>query len=187
MPKLDHISHPINLPDGVSATISGNDVTLAKDGKSLTREFRHPRLEVRDSSGGIEVFCDLPRRKEKALAGTWAAHLNNMARGVDSGFTYKLRAVYSHFPMTIKVQGNEMTITNLFGEKVPRIAKLPWGSGDNDEVQVKVSNKTEITVSGADREKVGQTAANIERACHIKKRDRRVFQDGIYIWSKGEE
>ncbi|MEC8954559.1 MAG: 50S ribosomal protein L6 [Candidatus Thermoplasmatota archaeon] len=185
MPKLDMISHSINLPEGVTATIAGHDVTLAKDGKSLTREFRHPRIEVRDSSDGIEVFCNLPRRKEKALAGTWAAHLNNMARGVDSGFKYKLKAVYSHFPMTIKVQGNEMTITNLFGEKVPRVAPLPWsGSG---EVVVEVSNKTDITVSGADREKVGQTAANIERACRIKKRDRRVFQDGIYIVSKGNE
>jgi len=184
MPKLDMITHSINLPDGVTANISGNDVTLSKDGKSLTREFRHPRIEVRDSSDGIEVFCNLPRRKEKALAGTWAAHLNNMARGVDSGFEYKLKAVYSHFPMTIKVQGNEMTITNLFGEKVPRVAALPWSPA---EVEVKVSNKTEITVSGADREKVGQTAANIERACRIKKRDRRIFQDGIYIVSKGNE
>ncbi len=158
MPKLDKISHTIDLPEGVSATLAGNDVTLAKDGKSLTREFRHPRLEVRDSSEGIEVFCNLPRRKEKALAGTWAAHLNNMARGLDSGFEYKLKAVYSHFPMTIKVQGNQMTITNLFGEKVPRVAALPWSPAD---VEVKVSNKTDITVTGADREKVGQTAANI--------------------------
>tara|TARA_B100000029_G_scaffold194226_2_gene192258 strand:+ start:3144 stop:3698 length:555 start_codon:yes stop_codon:yes gene_type:complete len=184
MPKLDKISHTIPLPEGVSATVAGHDVTLAKDGKALTREFRHPRVEVRDSSDGVEVFCNLPRRKEKALAGTWAAHLTNMARGVDSGFEYKLKAVYSHFPMTIKVQGNEMTITNLFGEKVPRRAALPWSPA---EVEVKVSNKTDITVTGADREKVGQTAANIERACHIKKRDRRVFQDGIYIVSKGDE
>ena len=184
MPKLDKISHTITLPEGVSATLAGHDVTLAKGDKSLTREFRHPRLEVRDYSEGIEVFCNLPRRKEKALAGTWAAHLNNMARGLDSGFEYKLKAVYSHFPMTIKVQGNEMTITNLFGEKVPRVAALPWSPAD---VEVKVSNKTEVTVTGADREKVGQTAANIERACHIKKRDRRVFQDGIYIVSKGDQ
>jgi len=184
MPKLDMISHKINIPEGVAVTLTGNDVTFVKDGKSLTREFRHPRLEVRNSTEGLEVFCNLPRRKEKALAGTWAAHLNNMARGLDSGFEYKLKAVYSHFPMTLKVQGNEMIITNLFGEKVPRVAALPWSPAD---VEVKVQNKTEVTVSGADREKVGQTAANIERSCHIKKRDRRVFQDGIYIISKGNE
>jgi large subunit ribosomal protein L6 len=99
-----------------------------------------------------------------------------------AGFEYKLKAVYSHFPMTIRVNGNQMTITNLFGEKVPRVAALPWSPA---EVEVKVQNKTDVTVSGADREKVGQTAANIERSCRIKNRDRRVFQDGIYIVSKG--
>ena len=182
MPKLDHIAHKISLPEGVTAAVNGNDVTVAKDGNSLTREFRHPRIEVRDSSGELEVFVNLPRKKEKALAGTWAAHLTNMARGVDSGFEYKLKAVYSHFPMTIRVNGNQMTIANLFGEKVPRVAALPWSPA---EVEVKVQNKTDVTVSGADREKVGQTAANIERSCRIKNRDRRVFQDGIYIVSKG--
>jgi large subunit ribosomal protein L6 len=105
-----------------------------------------------------------------------------MARGVDEGFEYRLKAVFSHFPMSLKVDGNQFTINNLFGEKVPRVAALPWSPA---EVEVRVENKTDVVVKGADREKVGQTAANIERACKIKKRDRRVFQDGIYIVSKG--
>ena len=70
----------------------------------------------------------------------------------------------------------------MLGEKVPRVAALPWTPAD---VQVKIENKSDVVVSGADREKVGQTAANIERACKVKKRDPRVFQDGIYIISKG--
>jgi large subunit ribosomal protein L6 len=105
-----------------------------------------------------------------------------MALGIDEGFEYRLKAVFSHFPMSLKVDGKQLTINNLFGEKVPRVAKLPWSPS---EVEVRVENKTDVVVRGADREKVGQTAANIERACIIKKRDRRVFQDGIYIVSKG--
>jgi large subunit ribosomal protein L6 len=69
-------------------------------------------------------------------------------------------------------------VNNYFGEKVPRAAKIL------DGVNVKVSNKTEITVSGIDKEAVGQTAANIERCTTIKNRDRRVFQDGIYLLNK---
>ena len=182
MVKLDKIAHLIALPDGVSASLDGDNVTIVKEGNSVSREFRHPRLEINQVVGGLEVFCNLPRRSERALAGTWNAHLNNMVKGVDSGFEYRLQAVYSHFPMTIKVQGNKLTVTNLFGEKVPRVAKLPWSPG---EVEVRVENKTDILVKGSDREKVGQTAANIERSCAVKKRDRRVFQDGIYIVSKG--
>ncbi len=184
MPALDSLTHKIPLPDGVSASIEDGSVTISKDGASITREFRNSRLSISVDDKSITVFCDLPRRKHKAIAGTWHAHLRNMVRGIDTGFEYKLKAVYSHFPMTLKVEGNTMTITNLFGEKVPRKAVLPWTPS---EVQVKIENKTDVTVTGSDREKVGQTAANIERACKIKKRDRRVFQDGIYIVSKGEE
>lgn len=182
MPKLAHISHSIALPEGASASIDGDVVTISKDGQSLSREFRHHKVEVRTDEGALEVFINLPRRSDKALAGTWAAHLRNMARGVDEGFEYRLKAVFSHFPMSLKVDGNQFTINNLFGEKVPRVAALPWSPA---EVEVRVENKTDVVVKGADREKVGQTAANIERACKIKKRDRRVFQDGIYIVSKG--
>ena len=182
MPKLDHISHSIALPEGASASIAGDVITVSKDGQSLSREFRHHKVEVRAVNGDLEVFVNLPRRSDKALAGTWAAHLRNMALGVDEGFEYRLKAVFSHFPMSLKVDGKQMMINNLFGEKVPRVAKLPWSPA---EVEVRVEKKTDVVVRGADREKVGQTAANIERACRIKKRDRRVFQDGIYIVSKG--
>ena len=182
MPKLDHISHSIALPEGASASIAGDVITVSKDGQSLSREFRHHKVEVRAVNGDLEVFVNLPRRSDKALAGTWAAHLRNMALGIDEGFEYRLKAVFSHFPMNLKVDGKQMIINNLFGEKVPRVAKLPWSPA---EVEVRVENKTDVVVRGADREKVGQTAANIERACRIKNRDRRVFQDGIYIVSKG--
>ena len=185
MPKLDHISHSIALPEGASASIDGDVITVSKDGQSLSREFRHHKVEVRAVNGDLEVFVNLPRRSDKAIAGTWAAHLRNMTHGIDEGFEYRLKAVFSHFPMNLKVDGKQMIINNLFGEKVPRVAKLPWGSGSDDEVQVDIKHKTDVIVRGADREKVGQTAANIERACRIKKRDRRVFQDGIYIVSKG--
>ena len=182
MPKLAHISHSIALPEGASASIDGDVVTISKDGQSLSREFRHHKVEVRTGERALEVFINLPRRSDKALAGTWAAHLRNMVRGVDEGFEYRLKAVFSHFPMSLKVDGNQFTINNLFGEKVPRVAAMPWSPAEGE---VRVENKTDVVVKGADREKVGQTAANIESACKIKKRDRRVFQDGIYLVSKG--
>jgi large subunit ribosomal protein L6 len=97
-----------------------------------------------------------------------------MVKGVTDGFTLNLKAFYSHFPMTMQANGDTFTVNNYFGERVPRTAKIL------DNVEVKVSNKTEITVTGIDKEAVGQTAANIERCTTVKNRDRRVFQDGIY-------
>ena len=185
MAVMDRIIHEINLSEGVNASLSSDGLVTITGGRgSVSREFIHSKVIVQQSnSGGLIVSCDLPRRKEKAMCGTWAAHLRNMNKGVSEGFTYKMKAVYSHFPMTLKVDypNKRFVVNNYFGEKVPREANLPWPESD---VKVEVKNKTEVVVSGNDKEKVGQTSANIERCCTVKKRDRRVFQDGIYLVEK---
>ena len=179
MVKLDRIEHIVTIPEGVTASISEDGVvTIVGPKGSLSREFVSTRLDLLQDGSGLIVRIDLPRRKEKALAGTWNAHLNNMVKGVTEGFTYHLKAFYSHFPMTLAVQGQTFVVNNYFGERVPRRSDILPG------VEVKVSNKVEVTVSGIDKESVGQTAANIERSTTVKNRDRRVFQDGIYRLSK---
>ena len=184
MVKLDQVRHVVTLHEGASVSIVGTSVTVSGAEQSITRDFSHKKVNVSEVEGSIIVQCDLPRRKEKAIAGTWRAHLTNMVTGVTEGFEYRLKAVYSHFPMSLSVNGNTFQINNLFGEKVPRKADLKWTPSD---VQVRVENKVDVIVTGADREKVGQTAAIIERACRIRRRDRRVFQDGIYITQKGKK
>lgn len=182
MVKLDQIRHEIALPEGVSASVDGKTLTVTGEKGELSRTYDHPKANVSVDGTTVVVQCDLPRRKDKAICGTWRAHINNMTYGVSEGFEYRLKAVYSHFPMTLNVSGTEFEIKNLFGEKVPRIAKLKWPLS---EVNIKIEGKSDVIVSGMDREKVGQTAAIIERACRIRRRDRRIFQDGIYIVSKG--
>ena len=182
MVKLDKIRYEIDMPEGVSASLDEVGLTVNGPNGSVSREFTHKKVNVSVNGSQIAVQCELPRRKEKAISGTWRAHINNMVVGVTDGFEYRLKAVYSHFPMTISVQGSTLEVKNLFGEKVPRQAALKWTPS---EVEVKVENKVDVVVTGCDREKVGQTAAIIERSCKIRGRDRRVFQDGIYIVSKG--
>ena len=179
MVKLDRIEHIVTIPEGVSATISEDGVVTVTGPKgSLSRTFQSSYIQLFQDGSGLVVRVDVPRRKQRAMAGTWNAHLNNMVKGVTDGFTYNLKAFYSHFPMTLAVNGNTFTVNNYFGERVPRTAEIL------QNVDVKVTNKVEITVSGIDKESVGQTAANIERCTTVKKRDRRVFQDGIYLLSK---
>jgi len=81
------------------------------------------------------------------------------------------------FPIKTSVEGNEFVIQNFLGERSPRKAKIL----ENVKVETMGDN---VTVSGIDKEKVGQTAANIERATKVKHRDIRVFQDGVYLISK---
>ena len=179
MVKIDTIEHIVTIPEGVTASISEDGVvTIAGPKGSLSREFVSTRIDLLQDGNGLLVRSDLPRRKEKALAGTWNAHLNNMVRGVTEGFTYHLKAFYSHFPMTLAVQGETFVVNNYFGERVPRRSDILSG------VEVKVNNKVEVVVSGIVKENVGQTAANIEKCATVKNRDRRVFQDGIYLINK---
>jgi len=74
----------------------------------------------------------------------------------------------------MKIDSGRLLINNFLGEKNPRVAViLP-----NVDVQLKGAK---ITVTSADKDAAGQTAANIEKATKIRNRDRRIFQDGIYI------
>ena len=106
-----------------------------------------------------------------------AAHIKNMITGVTKGFTYKLKIVFTHFPVQVTVEGDKVVIRNFLGERAPRVAKIMPG------VKVEVT-KEDVIVKGIDIEAVGQTAANIEQATRIKEKDLRVFLDGIYIYEK---
>jgi large subunit ribosomal protein L6 len=112
------------------------------------------------------------------MVGTFEAHAKNMCRGVSEGFEYRMKVVYSHFPIQLKLQGQRLEIANFLGEKKARYADIAEG------VTAKVAND-EVVLTGIDREKVGNTAANIEHATHIRNRDPRVFQDGIYMVQRG--
>jgi large subunit ribosomal protein L6 len=102
-----------------------------------------------------------------------------MITGVKKGFTYKLKIVFSHFPISVKVQGNTVLIENFTGERNPRRAKIV---GD---AKVKVVGD-DVIVQGINLEDVSQTAANIEQATKVRRKDPRVFLDGIYLYEKSE-
>jgi large subunit ribosomal protein L6 len=106
--------------------------------------------------------------------GAIRAHVLNMISGVREGFEIKLKIVYMHFPFTVKVTGNEISVSNFLGEKTPRKTRLIG----NCKVEIKGD---EIIVTGIDKENVGETASNLEKVTRIKSRDRRVFQDGIFM------
>ncbi len=178
MVLIPEIREQIMLPDNVTATIENNILTVKGEKGELKRFFSHPKIDIKINGNTIEVYSKNVRRKEKALIYTFIAHIKNMIKGVTEGFEYKMKTVFSHFPIKTSVEGDEFVIENFLGERSARRAKILEGVS----VEIKGEN---ITVSGIDKEKVGQTVANIERATHVKNRDIRVFQDGVYRVSRG--
>ena len=175
---LPEVNEKINLPEGVTATFENNILTIKGEKGENSKVFSHPKINIKLNGNIIEINSKNVRRKDKAIIGTFVAHINNMTKGVTQGFEYQMKTVFSHFPIKTIVEGNKFIIQNFLGERSPRSAKIING--------VKVDIKGEdISVTGIDKEKVGQTVANIERATKVKKRDIRVFQDGVYRISKG--
>jgi large subunit ribosomal protein L6 len=174
---MAEIKEEIKVPEGIELKLSGKTVEVSGPKGKLTRRFDIQGIELTQGDGVVVVEASLQRRKQRSAVGTIKSHLQNMFKGVKDGFKYKLKIVYAHFPITVKVDGKRVLIQNFLGEKSPRVAKVV---GD---ANVRVEGD-EIIVEGINKEEVGQTAINIEQATAVRYRDRRTFQDGIYIVSR---
>jgi len=144
---------------------------------TVETDLSHTGSELNLENGALRITVPGSGRRAQALLGTILSKIRNMSRGVSQGFTYKMRVVSSHFPITVKVQGKQVLIENFIGERFKRYADI---IGDT-KVDVR---EDEIIVTGIDKEAVGQTVANIEGACRIRSRDLRKFPDGIYVYQK---
>lgn len=167
----------VEIPEGVTVKISNKEISVTGKLGELKRDFKMEGIkhEIKDSK--LTINIENPRKKQKAYLGTVAAHVRNMIKGANEGYTYKMKIVYKHFPINVDVQGRRFVIKNFGGEKTPRYAKI---MGDT---KVDINNEF-IDLTGINIEDVGQTAGNIEQATRIRKKDVRIFQDGIYIIHK---
>ncbi|MGC9517380.1 MAG: 50S ribosomal protein L6 [Methanomicrobiales archaeon] len=163
----------IPVPEDVEVTIN-NEVQVKGPKGELSRKFTSKKVTIKQEDSKVVLETPFPKKKDKAMLGTTKSHITNMIHGVTEGFTYKMKIVYAHFPMTVKAAGDKVTIDNFLGERYPRTAKIVG----NAKVQIKGD---EVLVTGINKEDVGQTMANLEQATKIKGRDPRVFQDGIYL------
>ncbi len=173
------IRKTITIPDKVSVSIDNRLVTISGPKGEMARELWYPHITIQRIDDEISVDVDTPaiRKEQKAMVGTFASHLRNMIDGVTKGYRYRMKMLYSHFPIQLRIQGDKFIIGNFLGEKKERVAQIL------SEVDVAI-NGDEVVVTGINKESVGQTVANIEQATKIKARDPRVFQDGIYIIGK---
>lgn len=178
MVKMERI---VNIPEGVNIEVNGFKVSVSGQKAKLERDFYSPLFQneiiIKKAENKISISTESKKRKIKSMVGSIESHIKNMIMGVTEGYICKMKIVSIHFPITVKVSGNEVVIQNFIGEKSPRKAKV---MGDT-KIDVK---EDEITLTGNDKEEVGQSAANIESATKIKARDRRVFQDSIVITKK---
>ena len=167
----------VPIPAGVQVEIDGPVLKVRGQKGQLERNVRFPQISTSIAGSDLVFSTGSDRKNVVAMVGTFAAHAGNMFTGVSQGFEYRMKVVYSHFPIQLKLQGNKLEINNFLGEKKARYARIEGG------VNAKIGND-EVVLSGIDKELLGITSANIEHATKVRKRDPRIFQDGIYIVQK---
>ena len=167
----------IEIPDDVSAETDHLELTVEGPNGSVTRRLWYPDVEVTVEDGVVAIASENEDAKTNATVGTFESHVANMIHGVTDGWEYTMEVYYAHFPMQVNVEGDEVVIENFLGESAPRRTPI---RGDTD---VQVDGET-VTLTGSDKEAVGQTAADIEQLTKVTDKDTRVFQDGVYIVEK---
>ena len=141
---------PVELPKGVEFKREGNVVTMKGAKGTLSLELNN-EVELSQDENSLTVAPRSGSRFSTAVAGTMRALLANMAQGVSEGFERKLELVGVGY--RAQAQGDKLNLT--LGFSHPVVHKVPEG------VTVETPSQTEIVVRGADKQKVGQVAAEI--------------------------
>lgn len=167
----------IEIPEKVKVVMAHGMVKVTGPRGELEKRLLHPKIKMTIEGNKIMLVTSRKTKTDKRMMYTFNAHLKNLIKGVEDGFTCKLKICSGHFPMNVSIGNNELMIKNFIGEKVPRKLKL------SQKVKVAVQGD-DITIEGSDRELVGQTAGSIEKMTRRNSFDRRIFQQGIYITEK---
>lgn len=172
--KLAEIKETVPISEGVTVAAEGNTITAKGKFGEAKRFCNDPRISIKIEGNNVVLLAKNASKKHKRLIAAMASHIENIIYGAKNNNEYRLKICASHFPMQVSMEGNTIVVKNLFGEKIPRRTEL------SKDVKVAVQGD-KIIVAGPDIEKVGETAARIEKTCKITGRDKRVFQDGIYL------
>ena len=174
---VEIVEQHIPVPEGVNLTLNGHKVAVTGTNGEVSYDFGHAGLNMDFQENNLHIWVENPRRRKAALVKTIASHVTNMIKGVTVGFTYRLKIVFIHFPLTINIQKDKVVINNFIGERAARVARI------RGDVKIKVEGD-DIIVTGNDINSVAQTAANIQESTKIKNKDLRKFLDGIYVYQK---
>ncbi|HSG92357.1 MAG: 50S ribosomal protein L6 [Methylophaga sp.] len=141
---------PVQIPAGVEISLKDNEITIKGSKGTLTRTL-HPEVEVAQEGAALTTKPKSNSKTAVALTGTARALINNMVTGVSQGFEKRLTLVGVGY--RAKAQGNKLDLTLGFSHPVQY--DVPNG------VTVDTPSQTEIVVTGADKQVVGQVAADI--------------------------
>lgn len=172
----ERVVSEIDIPSGVSAEFADNTISIQGKLGTIRKDTTKLPVDIVIKDNRIMISPYGTRKRDRAISNTCKSIIKNMMRGVEKGYAYKLKIVYAHFPISVKVKGREVHVDNFFGERSSRISRIV-----GESTKVTVSGE-DVIVQGPSLEDVSQTAANIESSTKVKRKDQRVFLDGLYMY-----
>ena len=174
------IQAEVEVPKDVKVT-KEKDLLIVKGRLGMIRkDFSKLQATIMLEAGKVIIKPYGKRKKDLAVTNTARSIISSMFKGVEKGFTYKLKIIFAHFPISVKVKDKVVFVENFYGERSPRISKI---IGEGTKVSV---IGEDVIIQGPSLEEVSQTAANIELSTRVKDKDQRVFLDGLYVYSKAD-
>ena len=168
----------VEAPASVKLSKEGN--TLVAKGKlgTVKKDFTKLPATITVEGNKVTIKPYGKRKRDLAVTNTARSIIQSMIKGVEKGYTYQMKVIFAHFPISVKIKGKEIHVENFFGERSPRVAQIV-----GDATKVNVAGE-DVLIQGPSLEDVSQTAANVELATRIKDKDQRVFLDGLYVYSR---
>jgi large subunit ribosomal protein L6 len=175
--QLQKLATELEIPEGVTVTYKRPMITVQGPLGKTWKSFKKIPVTIEVTESKVLFKAQGTRDKSRAIMNTSRSLIRNLCEGVVEGYTIKMKIVFSHFPITVKVEGKTILIENFQGERAPRKTKI-WG-----ETKV-VPKGDDVIITGHVLTDVSQTAAEIENGSRVKNKDHRVFLDGVYKFEK---
>lgn len=183
MTKIAFFRESIDIPEDVDLEVDENNSITIKGPESgpVVKDFSHARgIKITLDGDKLQFSANFPRSSTVSLANTIINIVKNLINGVQTPYKYICKVCNSHFPFNVEIveRKKELHVVNFLGEKAPRVVKYKPSLMD---VEV---DDDDVYLIGPDKELLGQVAANLKKICHIKLKDPRIFQDGVYLYKK---
>ena len=175
--QLEKFQDEVVIPEGITVTQKKHMLTFVGPLGKTHKSFRLIPVDVEIVENKILLKAVGSKKKDYAILHTARSILRNICEGLIVGYTIKMKIVFAHFPVTVKVDGKNIIIENFQGERAPRRTVIVG----NTNV---VPGGEDIILTGEVWTDITQTAANIELKTKVKNKDHRVFLDGIYAFEK---
>jgi large subunit ribosomal protein L6 len=175
--QIEKFQDEVVIPEGVKVTQNKNMLSFVGPLGKTFKSFRRIPVNIEVTEDKVILKTIGFRKRDYAILHTARSIIRNICEGLIVGYTIKMKVVYAHFPITVKIDGKTILIENFQGERAPRKTHIVG----NTKV---IPKGDDVLLTGEVWTDITQTAANIELKTKVKNKDHRVFLDGIYGYEK---